>query len=98
MAAARPGSPAGVSRRWLLEELQRAYVDLRFGMFIHFGILTYTGAWAQPNLPITMFNPTGPQPRSVGRRRRRGENELGVLTTRHHDGFALWPAPSGTST
>jgi len=24
--------------------LQRDFVDLRFGMFLHFGILTYTGA------------------------------------------------------
>ena len=31
----------------LLESLQRDFVDLRFGMFIHFGIRTFTGAaWA----------------------------------------------------
>ena len=26
-----------------LEQLQREFVELRFGMFMHFGILTYTG-------------------------------------------------------
>jgi alpha-L-fucosidase len=47
---APPGKP--------LPQLQRDFVDLRFGMFIHSGILTYTGSWAKPNLPIGMFNPT----------------------------------------
>src|SRR6185436_1824767 len=41
-----------------LEDVQRDYVDLRFGMFLHFGILTYTGTWSQPNLDIKQFNPT----------------------------------------
>ena len=42
-----------------LETLQREFVELRFGMFIHFGILTYTGSWSQANLAISQFNPTG---------------------------------------
>ncbi|MEO8212536.1 MAG: alpha-L-fucosidase [Myxococcales bacterium] len=41
-----------------IEQLQRNFVDLRFGMFLHFGILTYTGSWSQANLPISQFNPT----------------------------------------
>jgi hypothetical protein len=45
-----------------LAQLQKEYVDLRFGMFLHFGILTYTGTWAQPNLPIDQFNPTNLNP------------------------------------
>jgi hypothetical protein len=36
-----------------LEQTQRAHVDLRFGMFIHFGILTYTGSWSEANLDIS---------------------------------------------
>jgi hypothetical protein len=32
-----------------LEQLQREFVELRFGMFIHFGILTYTGKWGDGN-------------------------------------------------
>ena len=34
--------------RLSLEDLQRRFVDLRFGMFLHFGILTYTGSWSKP--------------------------------------------------
>src|SRR5438128_6099530 len=40
-----------------LPQLQSDYIDLRFGMFMHFGILTYTGRWAQANLDINQFNP-----------------------------------------
>ena len=59
-----------------LEQLQRDFVDLRFGMFIHFGILTYTGAWSKPNLDIKLFNPTRPRSRPVGRRRGRRQDEV----------------------
>ncbi|HXU83600.1 MAG TPA: hypothetical protein VN914_19540, partial [Polyangia bacterium] len=38
-----------------LEALQRDFVDLRFGMFLHFGVLTYTGRWGVPNLDIRQF-------------------------------------------
>ena len=79
-----------------LEQLQRAYVDLRFGMFIHFGILTYTGAWAEPNLPIAMFNPTGLNPGQWADAAVAAKMTYGVLTTRHHDGFALWPSTVGS--
>jgi len=78
-----------------LEDLQRAYVDLRFGMFIHFGILTYTGSWSQANLPINMFNPTNLNPGQWADAAVTAKMKYGVLTTRHHDGFALWPSAVG---
>ncbi|MGC4090233.1 MAG: alpha-L-fucosidase [Polyangiaceae bacterium] len=75
-----------------LEALQRAFVDLRFGMFIHFGILTYTGKWSEPNLPIEQFNPTKFDPAQWAAAAASAHMSYGVLTTRHHDGFALWPS------
>jgi alpha-L-fucosidase len=75
-----------------LEDLQRAYVDLRFGMFLHFGILTYTGTWSQANLDITQFNPTKLDPEQWADAAVAAHMKFGVLTTRHHDGFALWPS------
>jgi alpha-L-fucosidase len=78
-----------------LEDLQRAYVDLRFGMFIHFGILTYTGSWAQGNLPIDMFNPTKLDPAQWADAAIAAKMKFGILTTKHHDGFALWPSSVG---
>ena len=75
-----------------LEQLQRDFVDLRFGMFLHFGILTYTGSWSQPNLDIKRFNPTGLDPGQWADAAVAAKMKYGVLTTRHHDGFALWPS------
>lgn len=44
-------APAAASASRSLEQVQREFVDLRFGMFLHFGILTYTGSWSsKPNL------------------------------------------------
>ena len=73
-----------------LEDLQRAFIELRFGMFLHFGILTYTGSWAQSNLDITQFNPTKLDPNQWAAAAVSAGMKFGVLTTRHHDGFALW--------
>jgi alpha-L-fucosidase len=100
-AAGRGGSGGGGSggsggaSATPLETLQRNYVDLRFGMFIHFGILTYTGSWAQANLPIDMFNPTGLDPNQWATAAASAHMTYGALTTRHHDGFALWPSSVG---
>lgn len=78
-----------------LEQLQREFVDLRFGMFIHFGILTFTGKWSEPNLDIKLFNPTGLDPGQWADAAVAAKMKYGVLTTRHHDGFALWPSKAG---
>jgi alpha-L-fucosidase len=75
-----------------LQARKQAIVDLRFGMFLHFGILTYTGMWAQPNLDITQFNPTALDPGQWAAAAKAAGMTFGVLTTRHHDGFALWPS------
>jgi alpha-L-fucosidase len=78
-----------------LEQLQRDYVDLRFGIFLSFGILTYTGSWAQPNLPIAMFNPTKLDAGQWADAAVSAHAKYGLLITRHHDGFALWPSAVG---
>ena len=76
--------------------LQRDFVDLRFGMFMHFGILTYTGSWSKPNLDITLFNPAKLDPGQWADAAAAAKMKYAVLTTRHHDGFALWPSKAGT--
>ena len=78
-----------------LAELQKDFVDLRFGMFIHFGILTYTGKWSQPNLDISRFDPTDLDPGQWADAAVAAKMKYGVLTARHHDGFALWPSKAG---
>src|SRR5580698_3829938 len=90
LPAANPSSRAASARP--LAQLQRDFVELRFGMFIHFGILTYTGSWSKPNLDITQFNPTGLDPGQWADAAVAAKMTYGVLTTKHHDGFALWPS------
>jgi hypothetical protein len=76
-----------------LDERKRAFLALRFGLWHHFGILTYTRSWAQPDLPIDDFNPgTTLDPQQWAAAAKSAGAQFGVLTTRHHDGFALWPS------
>jgi alpha-L-fucosidase len=89
-----------------LADLQREYIDLRFGMFLHFGILTFCGSqpgdpcpgnWSQPNLDIAKFSPSDLyDPRQWADAAVSAKMRFGILTTRHHDGFALWPSAAGT--
>jgi alpha-L-fucosidase len=66
-------------------------------MFLHFGILTYTGAWAQPNLDITQFNPTLLDANQWADAAVSAGMKFGILVCRHHDGFALWPSKVGNN-
>ncbi len=76
-----------------LDDLKRSFLQLQFGIWHHFGILTYTGSWAQANLPINSFNPgTTLNPQQWAAAAKSAGAKFGVLTTRHHDGFALWPS------
>jgi alpha-L-fucosidase len=76
-----------------LDELKRTFLAMQFGIWHHFGILTYTGSWAQANLPINDFNPgTTLNPQQWAQAAKAAGAKFGVLTTRHHDGFALWPS------
>lgn len=65
-------------------------------MFLHFGILTYTGSWAQSNLDISKFDPTGLDPGQWADAAVAAGMKYGVLTSKHHDGFALWPSQAST--
>jgi alpha-L-fucosidase len=86
------GGSGGTSQGLPQQMLQQQFIDLRFGMFIHFGILTYTGKWAEGNLDIAQFNPQNLDPAQWAAAAAGAKMKFGVLTTRHHDGFALWPS------
>ena len=51
-------SAATISQAKSLHELQQEFVNLKFGLFIHFGMGTYLNEdWADPEQPATLFNP-----------------------------------------
>ena len=87
------GGSSGEDPTAHLDELKRQFLGLQFGIWHHFGILTYTGTWAEANLPINDFNPgTTLNPQQWAAAAKSAGAKFGVLTTRHHDGFALWPS------
>jgi alpha-L-fucosidase len=74
-----------------LEQVQREFTDLRFGAFLHFGIMTFTGAfWATPNQDISKFNPESLDCHQWADAIAAAKMKFGILTTKHHDGFCLW--------
>jgi alpha-L-fucosidase len=75
-----------------LEVLQQEFLDLRFGMFIHFNIPTYGGHdWPDPQLSPTVFNPQKLDCNQWADAAVSAGMTYGCLTTKHHSGFCIWP-------
>lgn len=71
---------------------QQAFLDLRFGMFIHLNMATFQDReWGDPLRPATLFNPSELDTDQWARAARSANMGFGCLTTKHHDGFCLWP-------
>ncbi|MDE0820697.1 MAG: alpha-L-fucosidase, partial [Opitutales bacterium] len=68
-----------------------AWLDLKAGMFIHFNMSTFTGkSWSTGEEDPSLFNPTDLDVGSWAKAAKTGGLKYGVLTVKHHDGFALW--------
>lgn len=77
--------PAANAKRW---------VDNHpFGMFLHYGMGTMVNQqWADPTTPPTRFAPSADvDPTQWASGMQSAGMNFGVLTAKHHDGFALWP-------
>lgn len=78
-----------------LHELQQKFVDLRFGMFIHFNIPTYANAdWPDPNTAPELFNPKKLNADQWAKAAKSANMSYGCLTTKHHSGFCIWDTKS----
>lgn len=74
-----------------LAQLQQDFIDLRFGMFIHFNIPTYAGQdWPDPEKPASDFNPTKLNCDQWAKAAKSAGMTYGCLTTKHHSGFCIW--------
>jgi alpha-L-fucosidase len=72
-------------------KLQQQFVDLRFGMFIHFNIPTYMDDdWADPDASPSIFNPGKLDCNQWAEAAQSAHMTYGCLTTKHHSGFAIW--------
>lgn len=71
--------------------LQQQFLDLRFGMFIHYNIPTYSEQdWADPQLPPSVFNPKYLDCNQWAEAAKSANMQYGCLTTKHHSGFCIW--------
>jgi len=74
-----------------LLQQQQAFVDLRFGMFIHFNIPTYMNAdWPDPETNPAVFNPVKLDCDQWAKAALSAHMSYGCLTTKHHSGFCIW--------
>lgn len=74
-----------------LATLQQQFVDLRFGMFIHFNIPTFADQdWPDPEAPASLFNPAKLDCNQWAATAKAANMSYGCLTTKHHSGFCIW--------
>ena len=74
-----------------LHDLQQDFVDLRFGMFIHFNMPTFAPEdWPDPDMPVSAFNPVRLDCGQWASTAKAANMSYGCLTTKHHSGFCIW--------
>jgi len=86
-------TPSEASQK--LNVLQQKFVDLRFGMFIHYNIPTYANAdWPDPDADPKLFNPKKLSADQWAKAAKSANMSYGCLTTKHHSGFCIWDTKS----
>jgi alpha-L-fucosidase len=74
-----------------LAQLQQDFVDLRFGMFIHFNMGTYWNQdWPDPDASPLLFNPKKLNCDQWAKAAKSANMSYGCITTKHHSGFCIW--------
>jgi alpha-L-fucosidase len=72
---------------------QLAWHDMAMGMFLHFGVNTFTDReWGDGTEDPKIFDPARLDARQWMRAAVAGGFRYVVLTAKHHDGFCLWPS------
>ncbi|MHB9056866.1 MAG: alpha-L-fucosidase [Paludibacteraceae bacterium] len=70
---------------------QQLQISRGYGMFMHFGINTFTGdEWSDGSTPAQKYNPTALDCDQWVLVARDAGFRYVLLTTKHHDGFCLW--------
>jgi alpha-L-fucosidase len=74
-----------------LRDLQQEFVNLKFGMFIHFNIPTFTNHdWPDPDADPAIFHPRRLDCSQWAKAAKSAGMSYGCLTTKHHSGFCIW--------
>jgi alpha-L-fucosidase len=81
-------TPQNVSDEVKSDIWQKDFMDLKFGMFIHFGINTYYDReWSEGDLDPVLYNPTELDTDQWCKVASKAGMKYVVFGTKHHDGF-----------
>lgn len=70
---------------------QKAQIDRKYGMFVHFGINTFHDQeWTDGTLPAKSYAPAQIDAEQWVRAAKEAGMKYLILITKHHDGFCLW--------
>lgn len=82
-------TPSGYGRN--LDSLQKSFLDLKFGMFIHFNMATYIeGEWSTGREDPLLFNPVALDCGQWAAAAAAAHMKYAVLTVKHTGGWCLW--------
>lgn len=74
-----------------LRKNQLDFVNLGFGMFIHYGMPTFMDQdWSDPNASLKLFNSPKLDADQWAKAAKSAKMTYGCLTTKHHSGFPIW--------
>lgn len=87
VSAAEPAADADK-----IAQMQKEFLDLKFGMFLHYNMATYTGQqWVTGYRDPSTFNPGGPVDTDAWADAAKSAGmKYAVLTAKHVSGFCLW--------
>lgn len=75
-------------------EAQQGMINRGYGMFIHFGINTYSGQeWTDGKRKPETYNPTKLDTDQWAKTAKDAGMSYVILITKHHEGFCLWDSP-----
>ena len=87
-----------------MQQLLSIHIEQRFGMFIHYNMNTYKPGWGENRVSPSTFAPPSGDCHTFTDQWAKAAKSAGmkfaVLTTKHHDGFSIWPSkavPPSTS-
>ncbi len=73
---------------------QQKMISRSYGMFIHFGINTFSGKeWTDGTLAPSLYNPTELDTDQWAKCAKDAGMSYVILITKHHEGFCLWDSP-----
>lgn len=74
-----------------LHQLQQEFVDLRLGLFVHFGLPTFQEAdWTDPDLSPEVFNPVKLDCNQWADAAESAHMKFVCFSAKHHAGFCMW--------